>query len=69
MCIIDREEIPNSFKIVVKIPILKSNKKMHMFDDDREFNFVPIRSDPMLIFLTGNGLKGGSRHTMIPFTK
>ena len=32
-CIIDREEIPDSFKLAVKIPILKSIKKMHMFDD------------------------------------
>ena len=34
-CIIDREEIPDSFKLAVKIPILKSNKKTHTFDDHR----------------------------------
>ena len=36
--IIDREEIPDSFQIIpdsVQIPILKSNKKTHTFDDHR----------------------------------
>ena len=34
-CIIDKEEIPNLFKLALKIPILKSNKKTYTFDDHR----------------------------------
>jgi hypothetical protein len=40
-CIIDREEIPSSFKLAVKIPIPKGNKKTHMFDDHRGISLLP----------------------------
>ena len=39
-CIIEREEIPGSFKLAVKIPILKSNKKTHTFDDHRGISLL-----------------------------
>ncbi len=39
-CIIDREEIPNSFKLAVKIPIPKGNKKGKMFDDHRGISLL-----------------------------
>ena len=39
-CIIDREEIPSSFKLAVKIPIPKGNKKGKMFDDHRGISLL-----------------------------
>ncbi len=39
-CIIVREEIPNSFKLAVKIPIPKGNKKGKMFDDHRGISLL-----------------------------
>ena len=39
-CIIDWEEIPNLFKLAIKIPILKSNKKTHTFDDHRGISLL-----------------------------
>ena len=39
-CIIDRKEIPNSFKLAVKILIPKGNKKGKMFDDHRGISLL-----------------------------
>ena len=39
-CIIERGEIPDSLKLAVKIPILKSKKKTHTFDHHRGINLL-----------------------------
>ena len=39
-CIIDRKEIPDSFKLAAKIPIIKSNKNTYTFDDHRGISLL-----------------------------